>query len=88
MPRRETATPSKPLGLSLLVLGLGLGLGALVDEGLVDVRDDAATSDGGLDEGVELLVATDGELKMARRDALHAEIARGVAGELKNLSVE
>ena len=42
----------------------------LVDERLVDVRDDTATGNGGLDEGVELLVTTDGELKVAGGDAL------------------
>ena len=32
------------------------------------------TSDGGLDEGVELLVTTDGELQVTRCDALHLEV--------------
>ena len=45
-------------------------LGGLVDEGLVDVGDDTTARDGGLDEGVELLVTTDGELKVAGGDAL------------------
>lgn len=41
---------------------LGLeGLG-LVDERLVDVRDDTTTGDRGLDQRVQLLVTTDGEL--------------------------
>jgi len=31
----------------------------------VDVRDDAATGDGALDEGVELLIPKDGELQVA-----------------------
>ena len=46
-------------------------LGGLVDEGLVDVGDHTTTGDGRLDEGVELLVTTDGELKVAGGDALH-----------------
>ena len=45
-------------------------LRALVDERLVDVRDHAAASNGGLDERVELLVTADGELEVAGRDAL------------------
>jgi len=45
-------------------------LGGLVDEGLVDVGDHTAAGDGRLDEGVELLVTTDGELKVAGGDAL------------------
>ena len=48
-------------------LGLaGHGQGALAllpDERLVDVRDDAAPSDGGLDQCVQLLISSDGELK-------------------------
>ena len=59
-------------------------LGGLVDEGLVDVGDHTTTGDGRLDEGVELLVTTDGELKVAGGDALHLlrserEGARGVS---------
>ena len=45
-------------------------LGGLVDEGLVDVGDHTTAGDGRLDEGVELLVTTDGELKVAGGDAL------------------
>ena len=52
---------------------------------LVDVRDDAAARDGCLDERVQLLVTTDGELQVARRDALHAQILGGVASKLKHL---
>ena len=41
---------------------------------------DAAESDGGADEGVELLIAADGELQVAGRDALDLEVLGGVAG--------
>lgn len=75
---------SERLGADLL----GLGLGSLVDEGLVDVGNDTAAGDSGLDEGVELLVTTDGKLEMAGGDTLHAEIARGVAGKLENLGAD
>ena len=48
----------KYLGLDVLAL--------LADERLVDVGDDAAPGDGGLDQGVQLLVSTDSELKEVR----------------------
>jgi hypothetical protein len=51
----------------------------------VDVGDDTTTGDGGLDEGVELLVTTDGELEMAGRDTLDLEVLAGVAGKLEYL---
>jgi len=54
----------------------------------VDVRDDAAAGDGALDEGVELLVPTDGELQVARGDTLHLEVLAGVAGQLEDLGGE
>ena len=70
-------------------------LGGLVDERLVDVGDHTTTSDGRLDEGVELLVTADGELEVAGGDALdlwdsgscgrrrqrRASIRRGVCGK-------
>ena len=48
----------KYLGLDVLAL--------LADERLVDVGDDAAPGDGGLDQGVQLLVSTDSELREMR----------------------
>ena len=51
----------------------------------MDVRDDTAACDRGLDEGVELLVTTDGELEMAGRDTLDLQILARVAGELEDL---
>ena len=70
-------------------------LGGLVDERLVDVGDHTTTGDGGLDQGVELLVTADGELEVAGGDALdlwdsgscgrrrqrRASIRRGVCGK-------
>lgn len=44
--------------------------------------------DGGLDEGVQLLVSSNGELEVARRDALDFEILGGVAGQLENFGCE
>jgi hypothetical protein len=45
----------------------------------------ASARDGGLDERVELLVSTDGELQMAGSDTLHLQILGGVSGKLKHL---
>ena len=60
----------------------------LVDQGLVDVRDDAAARDRRLDQRVELLVTADRELEVARRDALHLEVLARVARELEHLGRE
>ena len=51
----------------------------------MDVRDDTAAGDGRLDERVELLVATDGELQVTRRDTLDAQVLGGVASQLEHL---
>ena len=51
----------------------------------MDVRDDTAARDGGLDQRVELLVTTDGELQVARRDALDAQVLGRVTRELEHL---
>ena len=75
------------------ISGLGsylveLLLSALGDEGLVDVWNDTTSSDGGLDEGVELLVSSDGELEMPWGDSLHLKILGRVSGQLENLGGE
>merc|ERR1712216_51612 len=57
---------------------------ALVDQGLVDVWDHTAACDGRLNEGVELFVSTDGELKVARSDTLHFKILGGVSCQLEH----
>ena len=41
--------------------------------------------DGGLDQRVELLVASDGEQQVSRRDSLDLEVLGRVTGELKHL---
>jgi hypothetical protein len=45
----------------------------------VDVRQNTTTSNGGSDEEIELLVTSDGELKVSRGDTLDTEILGGVA---------
>lgn len=51
----------------------------------MDVGDDTSAGDGGLDEGVQLLVTADGELQVARRDTLHLEVLARVTRQLKHL---
>ena len=72
--------------IALLLLLRSLSL--LADEALVDMRDDSASGDGRLDERVQLLVTTDGELQVARRDTLHLQILGRVAGQLEDLNRE
>ena len=45
----------------------------------MNVGDDTTAGDGGLDEGVELLVTADGQLEVARGDTLHL-MCRGDGG--------
>lgn len=50
------------------------------------VGNDTTTGDGGLDQGVQLLIATDGELQVAGSNTLHLQILGGIAGQLEHLS--
>ena len=50
------------------------------------MRDNSTSGNGRLDERVQLLVTTDGELQVARRDTLHLEILGRIAGQLENLN--
>ena len=63
-------------------------LGRLHDQGLVDVGNHTAASDGRLDQGIEFLVSADRELQVAGGDALDLEVLAGVARELEHLSCE
>lgn len=58
----------------------------LHDEGLVDVRDNTTSSNGSLDESVELLVTSDGEQQVSGSDSLNLKILWGVSCKLKYLS--
>ena len=64
----------------------GSSSGGLGDEGLVDVRNNSTTGNGSLDEGVKLLVTTDGEQQVTGGDTLHLKILTGITGKLENLS--
>ena len=70
--------------MSHALLG-GHSLALLSNEGLVDVGDDAATGDGRLDQGVELLVSPDRQLEMPGSDPLHLQVLGRIAGQLKHL---
>ena len=48
--------------------------------------DHTTTSDGRLDKGVELLVASDGQLQVSWSDSLDFKIFGSVTSELKDLS--
>merc|ERR1712130_124438 len=50
--------------------------------------DDAAPGDGRLDESVQLLVSSDGQLQMPWGDPLHLQILGRVASQLEHLSSE
>ena len=80
--REEDASPGPRRGAHRGSLILGA---LLLEQRLVDVRDDAAARDGRLDERVELLVTTDGELQVARRDTLDAQVLGRVTRELEHL---
>jgi len=72
-------------GAFLGLFDAGRSVSLLADEGLVDVGDDAAAGDGGLDQGVQLFVSADGQLQVAGSDTLHLQILGGVTGQLENL---
>ena len=56
-----------------------------VDERLVNVRDDTTTSNGSLDEGIQLLISSNGQLKMPWCDSFHFQILASISSKLKNL---
>jgi len=64
------------------------GTRGLGDEGLVYVGDNTTTSDGGLDEGVELLVTTDSEQQVTRSNTLYLQVLASITGQLKHLGSE
>lgn len=87
---RQHALPS-PLGVSCILLTARLNFHLLTllllnleQQCAVDVREYTSESDGGPDQRVELLVSTDGELQVTRRDALHFKIFGGVSCQLEH----
>lgn len=57
-------------------------LALLPNEGFVDVGNDTSSSNCCLDEGVQLLITTDGELQMTGSDTLHLQVFGGIARQL------
>ena len=52
------------------------------------MRDHTTTGNGGLDEGVEFFVTTNGKLQVTRCDTLDLEILTSVSGQLQNFCCE
>jgi len=68
--------------------GLGVCASFLADQGLVDVRDHAAASDRCFNETVQLLVSSDCQLQVTRRDTFHFKILRRIACQFQHLGGE
>ena len=58
----------------------------LHDQRFVNVWDHTATGDCCFDQGVQLLIASDSELQMARRYALDLEVFASVSSQFQNFS--
>lgn len=58
----------------------------LEQQGAVDVWKDTSKGDSGTNQGVELLVTTDGELQMPRCNTLDLEVLGGVLQREKIMS--
>ena len=52
----------------------------------MDVRNNTTTSNGGLNQGIKLLVTSDSQLNVARRDSLSLKIFASITCEFQNLS--
>ena len=63
-------------------------LPTLGQQGLVDVWDHTTTSDGGLDEWVEFLISSDGELEMSWSNSLNLQVLWSISSKLQDLSGE
>ena len=64
---------------------LGLWTGTLHHKSSMNVRDNTSTSDGSLDESVELLITSDSKLQVSWGDSLNLKIFGSVTCELKDL---
>ena len=52
----------------------------------MDMGDHTSTGDGSLDEGIKLLVTSDGQLQMSWSNSLDLQVLGGVSGEFEDLS--
>lgn len=82
LPERQY-DPKHKNGLDLDGL-LALPLLDLEQQRAVDVGQNTTKGDGGADERVQFLVAADGQLQVARCDALDLEVLGRVASQLEN----
>lgn len=57
----------------------------LADQRFVDMRDDTTASDRRLDQTVQLLVSSDGQLQVPGSDTLHLQVLGRVSGQLEDL---
>lgn len=60
-------------------------LSSLVDQTLVNMWNDTSSSNCSLDQCIQLLISSDGELQMPWCNSLHLQILGGVTSQLKNL---
>lgn len=52
----------------------------------MDVRDNTTSSDGCLDQGIQLFITTNGELQVAGGDTLHLQVLGSISGQFQNFS--
>jgi len=76
------------LGTQLLCSLSSEFLCVLHNESLVDVGNDTTTSNGGLDQGIELFISTDSQLQVSGSYALDLQVFGCVAGQLEDLGGE
>lgn len=86
MPGQGEAWPSIQDFCSLQLRLALLLLLHLQEQGAVDAGQDTTEGDGGTDEGIQLLVTTDGELQVTRGDTLDLQVLGGVASKFQDLS--
>lgn len=51
----------------------------------MDMRDDTTSRNGGLDEGVQFFITTDGQLQMTGGNTLHLQIFGSIPSQLQHL---
>jgi len=60
-------------------------LACLLNEGLVDVWDDTTAGNGGLNQAIEFLITTNGELKVSWCDTFDLQVLGSVTSQLEDL---
>lgn len=62
--------------------------GVLAEESFMDVGDHTTTSNGGLDEDVELFVTSDSKKEMTRCDSSHLEVLGCISSQFEHFCSE